>query len=344
MTFTGWPSASITRTGGPEVIATAPLIISASRVSDIPAFHGEWFMRRLRSGWLIRVNPFTGQPVYLSLARMRAAVFWTKYPRPFFPVLPELDRRGITYYFHFTLNDYEEEGLEPSLPVLAERVAAFRELARRIGPERVIWRFDPLILTSRLQVPQLLSRLIRLGDAVAESTRKLVISFVDVARYRSRWGGEAGRFNLREFTPPEMEAAAAGLADWNHRRKLEISACAEDCDLQAWGIRPNRCVDDELLRRLAPGDAVLQNFLTPEVPGRRSGQKPPADGLAGRLAHPLRDRGQRRACGCIVSQDIGRAGTCGFACVYCYARHSPRPVPADVQTQAGDALLPGRPD
>ena len=50
------------------------------------------------------------------------------------------------YYFQFTLNDYVREGLEPNVPPVAERIDTFKRLADRIGKERVMWRFDPLML------------------------------------------------------------------------------------------------------------------------------------------------------------------------------------------------------
>ena len=83
----------------------------------------------------------------MSFERCKAIVFWTKNPKLILPYLHELDRRGIHYYFQFTLNDYVSEGFEPNVPSVTQRVETFRELSEMIGKERVIWRFDPLIMT-----------------------------------------------------------------------------------------------------------------------------------------------------------------------------------------------------
>ncbi len=281
-----------------------PVVLSASRATDVPAFYAEWFMRRLRAGFFRWANPFNAAQVQtVSVAKTRAIVFWTKDPAGIEPHLDELDRRELHYYFQYTLNDYEAEGLEPGLPPLAARIASFRRLADRLGPERVIWRLDPLLLTDRLGVPELLDRAARLMAQLVRHTRKLVFSFADIAAYPAvrRNLARAG-IGAREFTTAEMEEFARGLAALNRAHGLALATCAEEIDLAAHGIAHNRCVDGELLARLAPGDAALLEFL-----GSRAARKDP---------------GQRRACGCLASKDIGRYGTCPHGCAYCYANAS----------------------
>ena len=183
MAFKGWEKVAIRTAQGEAVEAVAPVIVSASRRTDIPAFYAEWLVERLRAGYVRWVNPFSGTPQFVAFARTRAVVFWTKNPRPMLPHLAELDRRGIGYYFQFTLNDYEAEGLEPGVPPLAERIETFAELARRVGKERVIWRYDPLLLADGLDPAQLAARVTRVGQAVHPFTEKLVVAFADIERY-----------------------------------------------------------------------------------------------------------------------------------------------------------------
>jgi len=310
MAFRGWEKLPIRIETGETVEAVAPVIVSASRATDIPAFHAEWFMARLRAGYAPWRNPFNPrQSQYVSFRKTRAVVFWSKNPAPLLPHLSEIDALGINYYFQFTLNDYEPDGLEPGLPPLAGRVETFRQLAGRIGPERVVWRFDPLALTERLTAEALLERIERLAEALRGCTRKLVISFADIERYRavqrrlSRHSAGA-----REFTPEETASFAARLVERNERWGLELAACAEEVELP--GIARNRCIDDRLLSSCFGDDAELMDFLgvDPLFPGEASSRA------------ALKDRGQRRACGCIVSKDIGEYGTCGHGCLYCYAQ------------------------
>ena len=281
-----------------------PVVLSTSRATDVPAFYADWFMRRLRAGFFRRTNPFNAAQVQtVSVAKTRAIVFWTKDPASLWPHLDELDRMGIHYYFQYTLNDYEAEGLEPGLPPLAARIDSFRRLSDRLGPDRVVWRLDPLLLTDHLGVPELLDRAARLMAQLASHTRKLVFSFADIAAYPAvrRNLARAG-IAAREFTTTEMEEFARGLAELNRAHGLALATCAEEIDLAAYGIAHNRCVDGELLARLWPDDAALLEFL-----GSRAARKDP---------------GQRRACSCLASKDVGRYGTCPHGCAYCYANVS----------------------
>ncbi|ACF10810.1 Domain of unknown function DUF1848 [Chlorobaculum parvum NCIB 8327] len=285
------------------------MIVSASRATDIPAFHADWFMERLRAGYVQWQNPFNArQRQYVSFRKTRAVVFWSKNPAPLLPHLSEIEALGINYYFQFTLNDYEADGFEPGVPPLSERVETFRKLARRIGSERVVWRFDPLILTASVTPEILLGRIARLFEMLRGFTRRLVISFADIECYRSvhRRLGRSG-CGAREFTLEEMDAFAARLVELNKNWGLELSACAEDSELA--GIANSRCIDGRLLASCFSDDAELMHFLG-------GGTLFPGDGP---VSSALKHRGQRKACGCIVSKDIGAYGTCAHGCLYCYA-------------------------
>ena len=113
---------SIRNDNGTEVLAQAPLIISASRATDIPAFYADWFFRRLDEGYIRWRNPFSGQDSYVSFKNSRFIVFWSKNPKLLLPYLSVLKERGIGCYIQFTLNDYEAEGLEPNIPPLEQRI------------------------------------------------------------------------------------------------------------------------------------------------------------------------------------------------------------------------------
>ncbi|MFA5331071.1 MAG: DUF1848 domain-containing protein [Methanoregula sp.] len=290
----------IANDAGYRVEAVAPVIVSASRATDIPACYADWFFFRLRCGHLAWRNPFSGRVQYVSFAKTRAIVFWTKNAGPILPLLPYLDKRGIHFYFQFTLNDYGPEQFEPGLPGLDERIGIFLDLSRQIGKDRVIWRFDPVLVTDRLCVGELLTRIKSIGDRLAPYTEKIVFSFIDIARYASV-ARNASACGIRELTADEMEAFAAGLARLNERWNLSLATCGESVDLSAYGIGKNRCIDGDLLARLFPQDAELAEYLR---------------------QHPRKDPGQRKDCGCIASKDIGEYGTCPNLCVYCYANRS----------------------
>lgn len=318
-TFKQWDKEEIVTQDGQKVEAIAPVILSASRATDVPAFYADWFWNRIRAGYFKWVNPFNASQIQtISTSKTRVVVFWSKNPKPLLKGLDELDRRGIHYYFQFTINDYDAEGYEPHVPKLKARIDTFRRLADRIGPDRVIWRMDPLLLTKQVGISELLSKAEKIAARLAGHTRKLVFSYADINAYvavqRNLKKAEAG---AREFTTVEMNELAKGMVAAAKEHGIEeIATCAELLDQHALGVQHNRCIDDELMIRLWPDDPSLMDFLGYE-----------GKSLFGENERPsLKDKGQRKECGCIVSKDIGRYGTCPHLCVYCYANNSPTMV------------------
>lgn len=332
MGFKGWPKTTIKRDNGKKVNAKAPIIISASRATDIPAFYSKWFFNRINKGYLKWTNPFNGKPQYISFQNTRVIVFWSKNPQPVIPYLPTLDEKGIHYYFLFTLNNYEPENLEPNVPQLKTRLNTFIKLSRIIGREKVIWRYDPLILTPNMDIDQLLTRIKHIGDTIHPFTEKLVISFVQIDRYRkvrSKLLNESKLFNKEklldsEFSQCQKLEFAEKLHRLNNKWGLQLAICAGDINLSPYGILPNKCIDNNLLKRLFSQDKRLMCFL-------QTGQYPPADQkplfeeYSGKTSS-LKDKGQRPACRCIYSKDIGMYNTCPHICLYCYANTSAQKV------------------
>lgn len=244
-----------------------------------------------------------GQDSYVSFGNTRFIVFWSKNPAPLLSHLSWLKERGIGRYIQYTLNDYESEGLEPNVPTLTQRIDTFRRLVDALGMGAVVWRFDPLILTDRITIDTLLEKIAHIADALVGYTEKLVFSFGDIESYKkvSRNLRHSG-INYREWDDATMREFASRLStlnrdNWNFR----LATCAEFIDLSEYGIEHNRCIDPGLISRLAPDDSVLQNFLY----------------------NARGDSGQRKACGCILSKDIGAYNTCPHGCLYCYANTFP---------------------
>ncbi len=332
MSFKGWPEITVKRDNGDWVHAKAPIIISASRSTDIPAFYNEWFFNRLQKEYLKWTNPFNGKPQYVSFQNTRVIVFWSKNPLPVIPYLDILDKKGINYYFLFTLNNYEREDLEPNVPSLSERLNTFKELSRKIGKEKVIWRFDPLMLPPGMDVDQLMARIQYIGDNLHPYTEKLVISFVQINRYkkvRSKLLNESALFdkdNLlhSEFSHQQKIELAEKLQRLNKRWNLEITDCAGEVSLEPYGIRPNQCIDASLMKRVFSKDKVLMHFLhTGEL---TKGNQEKLFTKYPENPHFLKDKGQRSGCRCIYSKDIGMYNTCPHICLYCYANTSAQKV------------------
>lgn len=282
-----------------EVEAFAPKIISASRRTDIPAFFADQFIENWGKGHFLTQNRY-GAKAYISVENTRCVVFWTKNPGPLLNRLDDFDKFGVNYYFQFTLNDYEQEGFEPNVPSLEDRIETFVQLSNRIGKKRVVWRFDPLVVTNNITKEMLVEKVFSLAEQLAGHTEKLVISFLDLEKHKNvKTRLEKVRF--RNFSEDEIKFVASRLGEISNRFGIKVATCRED-DLSEYGVEKNKCIDDGLMRHVFKEDALLMNFL---------------DGGQG-----LKDAGQSKACGCIVSKDIGTYNTCRHFCLYCYATSS----------------------
>ncbi|MBW7884114.1 MAG: DUF1848 domain-containing protein, partial [Caldilineaceae bacterium] len=258
------------------------MIISASRRTDIPAFYAQWFMNRIDAGFCTVPNPFN--PTQVAVLSLRpedvdAIVFWTRNPRPLLPHLPELDPRGFRYYFQFTLMD-NPRLLDPKTPPVDVSIKTFRELAERLGPERVIWRYDPIVLSEATDTVFHRARFAAIAAQLRGYTVRSVISMVDLYRKATR---RLQALSAQGITVAQDAGSWPGFEDFIRAlvgeaadNGIELTSCAEELDLAPHGVRPGQCVDGELIRRLFGLDLKLK-----------------------------KDPGQRAACGCVVSRDIG---------------------------------------
>lgn len=297
---------------GEIVKALAPVIVSASRATDIPAFYARQFFDKLDKGYTIWTNPYNGKNSYVSFANTRFIVFWSKNPAPLLPYLPRLKELGIRFYIQFTLNDYDTEGLEPYVPKLINRIETFKRIVDTYGIGHAVWRFDPLILTDKIGIDKLLKKIRNIGMQLKGYTEKLVFSFADIRGYK-KVDANLSRFgiNYSEWTETKMIEFTQKLSALNSSElHLQLATCAEPLDLKQFGIEHNRCIDPDLISCLAPDDAVLQMWLFGAT----------------------KDGGQRTACGCILSKDIGRYNTCPHGCLYCYANTSPQSAATNYQS------------
>lgn len=265
------------------------MILSASRRTDIPALYGEWFMNRLRAGYVLTRNPMRPTAVTrvpLSPDDVDCIVFWTKNAAPFLPYLDELDSYGYRYYFQYTVTAYGRD-MEPGLPDREGILSSFCALSDRLGPERVLWRYDPVILNRDYDVRRHASRFEALCSLLSSRTARCTFSFpTPYAKLKSNP-------LLRSLTDGEKAALCETLSASASRHGLPLCLCADEGDYSEYGVGRARCIDGGLIDRLC---------------GRRVGAKP--------------DRGQRPNCGCVKSVDIGMYHSCTNNCLYCYANSS----------------------
>ena len=313
---------------GNLVKAQAPLIVSASRSTDIPAFYADWFFDRLEKGYSAWTNPFNGVKSYVSYEKTRFIVFWSKNPKPLLPYLHLLKERNIKCYIQYTLNDYEQEKLE-KVPPLTDRIETFKLLVDQLGKGSVIWRFDPMILTDDISIDNLLQKVQKIGDQLKGYTEKLVFSYADISIYRKvKSNLDKNGIISRDWTEDEMCELANELSKLNKSWGYTLATCGEKIDFGEFNINANHCIDYSLIARIAHDDKPLLNYIGATIKTREADlfgnyEPLPADAIElpnGRYI--IRDKGQRDYCGCMKSKDIGQYNTCIHQCEYCYANTS----------------------
>lgn len=271
------------------------MILSVSRRTDIPNYYSDWFLNRMQEGFLyVRnpMNPYQISRISLSPDVVDCIVFWTKNPAPMLGRLWEL--KDYPYYFQFTLTGYGKD-IEPYLPdKRTELIPIFQELSRQIGSERVIWRYDPILINERYTAEYHRRAFGEIAASLKGYTHRVVVSFLDFyAKTRKNMEG----LHIQTPTDRELEQLAEELAQIAEKNGLFIESCAEKLDLQRVGIQHGSCIDRRLIEK-----------------------------ITGSRLKAAKDKSQRAECGCVESVEVGTYDTCQNGCRYCYANDSEESV------------------
>ncbi|MGA7722438.1 MAG: DUF1848 domain-containing protein [Ignavibacteriaceae bacterium] len=269
------------------------MIISASRRTDIPAFYSEWFINRIEEGYCTVPNPlFKNQISVISLhpADVDVFVFWTRNPKPLFPHIDYLNELGYKYYFQFTINNYPKH-YEPNNPSIDSSIKNFNYISDKLGTGKIIWRYDPILLTKDLTADFHLKNFTFISNMLRGKTHRVVISIVDDYKKTLR---HLNKINV-DYQPNqtenrEYEYLLKSIVGISTSNGMKVESCAEAKNYAYLGIEHGKCIDDQL---------ILKEF--------------------GIDLKYKKDKTQRPACGCIDSRDIGANDSCLMGCVYCYA-------------------------
>lgn len=270
------------------------MIISASRRTDIPAFFSDWFINRIKEGYVLNKNPFNAnqiKKISLKPFDVDAIIFWTRNPKPLMKYLHELDSRELNYYFQYTITGYPRS-IEKNVPNTYKAIETFTELSEKIGKEKVIWRYDPIILTDVLDINEHLRLFEKIATSLENKTEKVVVSFADPYKKIQKKLENMQYQDILE-SQSKLFKLAQDFSDIARAKNLKIESCSEAIELSEYGIEHGKCIDDELLKRLFNYNLDAK-----------------------------KDKNQRKECGCVTSIDIGMYNTCSHGCEYCYATFS----------------------
>ena len=265
------------------------MIISASRRTDIPALYSDWFINRLASGYLYVKNPMNRMQVtklVLSPENVDCIVFWTKNPAPMIDKINLL--KNFHYYFHFTITAYDSV-IEKNIPEKKTLIETFIRLSDIVGPDRLIWRYDPVFFTGEYNQAKHLNIFEQFAKKLSGYTRTCTFSYLTPYNKCRR------NMHHLQYSVPEIQQGitfAGTLNSIAESQKITLKSCAMSREFSDTGIVQGRCIDPELIEKI-------------------SGQK---------INH-RKDVNQRENCMCASSVDIGAYNTCTNGCIYCYANY-----------------------
>ena len=260
------------------------MIVCASRRTDIPALYSSWLLNRLEAGYAMTPHPRKPKNLWsvsLSPEHVDCLVFWTKNPAPMLDKLHSIESMGHSFYFQFTLTPYDET-IEINIPAKIRRIEIFGNLCRLTGPERIIWRYDPVIIDSYHTCTWHFEQFEYLCSALHKYTKKCIVSFIDSYRNIKKI--------FRKASEAEQWMILSGFSRISSKHGLVLHTCSENINAENLNISHASCVDKNIIENIT-GYAITAK----------------------------RDRNQRPACRCVESVDIGAYGTCIHGCRYCYA-------------------------
>lgn len=266
------------------------MIIQTGMRTDIPAFYSDWFINRLKEGYVMVRNPYNPNSATrysLSPDVVDLIGFCTKNPAPMLPHMELLSSYG--QYWFVTITPYGAD-IEPNVPPKESVMRDFCRLSRITGTDSIGWRYDPVLITETYSIERHIEEFGKMAETLAGYTRTCVISFIDLYGKVQRNFPEAravsrdDRLKLgREF----IRIAA--------KYDMVIRPCAEGTALAAYGADCSGCMT------VSTYETALHTHL--DIPKAK-----------------LRQANQRNGqCACLLGTDIGAYDSCPHLCRYCYA-------------------------
>ena len=263
------------------------MIINTGQRTDIPAFYSDWFVNRLKAGFVLVRNPYNPRSVTryrLSPEVVDLIGFCTKNPAP---MLPHLDLlRPYGQYWYVTITPYGKE-IEPGVPDKREVLESFRRLSDTVGPDRMGWRYDPVFISGDYPAERHIKAFEYMAQTLSGYTRTAVISFVDLYEKTKRNFPE-----VRPVTAEQRLQLGKAFVEIAGQYGMTVRPCGEGDELAPFGADCSGCMTV----------AMYEQAL-----GRRL--KVPKTAPA------------RKECACYLGGDIGAYNTCGHLCRYCYANY-----------------------
>lgn len=282
------------------------MIINTGSRTDTIQYYSEWLLQRFKEGFVYSRNPLFPNKVTryeLNPQVVDCVIFCSKNYEPILNRLHEITNKYNTY-FYYTITAYNKD-IEPNVPSIDDSIATLIKLSKKVGKQRVAWRYDPILLTNKYTKSLHYKTFDYMSEKLSPYIDRCIFSFVDMYKKLYKNMPEIITLSLRDKT--EIAQNIGAIAK---KYNMTIQTCATIENYEQYGILHSGCITKEILE--LSNDINLKN---------------------------LKHSGNRQGCKCIETRNIGDYDTCPNGCKYCYANNNPRIAKENYQKHNPNDLM-----
>lgn len=279
------------------------MILFASGRTDIPAFYSNWFINRVKAGFVDVRNPFNQKLVSrIYFSDVDLIMFCSKNP---LPMINKLDILKVPVLFHVTITPYSKD-VEPNIPDKRLIIDGVKKLSLVLGIDNVVVRYDPIFLSDKYNVDYHIKAFDKLCKNLNGYVNKIIVSFMD--EYKNVRSNK-NILKYRAFTREDYKKIGEAFSKSAHDNGMSVQTCFEDEDLTQYGFVKGECLSHELAYILTGKKFKSSNVR------------------------------KEKKCECVQMVDIGDYNSCMHMCKYCYANYDEKAVSSNFERHDDNSSL-----
>ena len=279
------------------------MILFASGRTDIPAFYSNWFINRVKTGFVDVRNPFNQKLVSrIYFSDVDLIMFCSKNP---LPMINKLDILKVPVLFHVTITSYGKD-VEPNIPDKRLIIEGVKKLSLVLGIDNVVVRYDPIFLSDKYNVDYHIKAFDKLCKNLNGYVNKIIVSFMD--EYKNVRNNK-NILKYRAFTREDYKKIGEAFSKSAMDNGMSVQTCFEDEDLTQYGFVKGECLSHELAYILTGKKFKSSNVR------------------------------KEKKCECVQMVDIGDYNSCLHMCKYCYANYDEKAVSSNFERHDDNSSL-----
>ena len=279
------------------------MILFASGRTDIPAFYSNWFINRVKAGFVDVRNPFNQNLVSrINFSDVDLIMFCSKNP---LPMIDKLKMLKVPVLFHVTITPYSKD-VEPNIPDKRLIIEGIKKLSLVLGIDNVVLRYDPIFLSDKYNVDYHIRAFDKLCKNLNGYVNKIIVSFMD--EYKNVRSNK-NILKYRTFTREDYKKIGEAFSKSAMDNGMSVQTCFEDEDLTEYGFVKGECLSHELAYILTGKKFKSSNVR------------------------------KEKKCECVQMVDIGDYNSCLHMCKYCYANYDEKAVSSNFERHDDNSSL-----